>query len=322
MGLLLFYTCLQRIPNGKWQCPTCSVKSDSHGSKNNLDSISKRSRTKLTPRKSDVGNESVELDKMSSILGSSNLRKKRSSGKGKSSSSQPIQCIREKLVSVDVISSNKPRHSFSNGPAEGSSSILKADNDNQPELSSTAELKQTKSVSLVDSEKNEGNSEKKSGLSKNVGSTAKKVAPLLDAATRKDRKRKYKFYVGGNEKKPKNGENSRVISILEKQEAEENSASCQTKKLHPTHELKEKSSSSQASKPHNKLKSKENSVGPRTSRPQRKRKDVHVAAASLLKNDNETKIDTPLKDEVYIFLCLSASISSISHDVLVYLPVL
>lgn len=280
----------------------------SHDSKNNLDFISKRERTKLTQIKSDVGNESVDMDKMSSVLASSNLRKKRSSGKGKSSSSQPIQSIGEKLVPIDVVSSNKPSHRLSDGSVEGSSSILKVYNDNLPEM-----LKQTKSVSLaeasqasiVDSEKNEGTSEKKSGLSNNVGSPAKEVVPVLDAATRKDRKRKYKFYVGSNQKKPKNGEDSCAISILEKQEVEENSGSRQAKKVHLKCELKEKSSSFQASKTHKKRESKENSVGPRSSRPLRKRKDFSpVAAASLSKNDKDTEIEIPLEDEVYIYCCV------------------
>ncbi|WOG89550.1 hypothetical protein DCAR_0208788 [Daucus carota subsp. sativus] len=247
---------LKRIPNGKWQCPKCSVKSDSLDSRNNSDSVSKRARTKLTLKKSDADNGSVDMDKMSLILGSSNLRKKRSSGKGKSSSSQPLQSIGVKLVPVDVISSNKPTHLFSDGSAEGSSSILKVDNDNLPELSPTAALKQTESVSLVeasqasivDFEKNEGTSEKKSGQYNSVGSPAKEVAPVLDASTRKDRKRKFKFYVGSNQKKPIIGENSCAINILEKQEVEENSASRQTKKLHLKRGFKEKSFSSGASK--------------------------------------------------------------------------
>ncbi|KAK1375721.1 Chromatin remodeling complex subunit [Heracleum sosnowskyi] len=289
---------LKRIPNGKWQCPTCSV---SHDTKNNLDFISKRETTKLTQKDSDVGNGSVDMDQLSSVLGSSNLRKKRSSGKGKFSTSQAIHSIGEKLVPIDVVSSNKPGHLLSDGSVEGSSSILKVFNDNLPEMSPIAELKQTKSVSLaeasqaslVDSEKNEGTSEKNFGLSNNVGSPAKEVVPVLDAATRKDRKRKYKFYVGSNLKKTKNGEDSCAVSILEKQEAVENSASHQTKKLHLKRELKEKSSSFQ------KRESKENSVGPRRSRSHRKRKDVSpVAAASLSKNDKDTEKDIPLNDEM------------------------
>ncbi|KAK1395066.1 hypothetical protein POM88_014122 [Heracleum sosnowskyi] len=219
------------------------------------------------------------MDEISFILGSSNLQKKRSSGKGKSSSSKPIQSIREKLVPVDVFSNNnKTSHLFSDGSAEGSLSILKVDNGSLPEMSPRAALEQMKSVSLA-------------------GRHHKLALWILRIM--KELLRRNKFYVGDDQKKPKNGEDSCAFSMLEKQEREENSASCQAKKLHPKRELKEKYSGSQASKVHKKRSSKENSVAPRTSRPHRKHKDVsHVAAASLFEIDNDTKIDIPLKDEM------------------------
>ncbi|KAL1833871.1 hypothetical protein ACET3Z_003522 [Daucus carota] len=297
---------LKRIPNGKWECPTCSVKSDSQDLKNNSDPLPKRARTKTTLGKSDVGNRSVDTDKKSIILGSSKFQKNQSSSKGKSLSSHLTQSIGENLVSANVIPSNKPSRLSSDGSAEGSSPVLKVANDNLPELSPTATTKQAKSVSPTEAsgarlgtDKNEVIHEKMSDASNIVESPEKEVVPVLDAATRKFRKRKHKFYIDDNQKKPKAGKNSSAVNTLEKQE-EENSGSCQIKKPHSKPALKGKSSRTRASnKPQRKHVAEEKSFSSQPSRTRRKHKKVSDGApASLLKNDLSTEIDIPSRDEM------------------------
>lgn len=300
----MFYTTclLQRIPNGKWQCPTCSVKSDLHDLKNNSDPLPKRARTKITLRKSDVGNRSVDTDKKSN----------QSLSKRKSPTSHPIQSIGENPVSANVIPSKRPSRLSSDGSEEGSSPVLKVDNDNLPELPPISTPTQTKPVSPaeasragLDTDKNEDISEKKSGVYNIIESPEKEVVPVLDAATRKVRKRKHKFYISDIQKNPKTSKNSCAINTLEKHGEEGNSGSCQTKKPHPKPVLKEKSSSARVSKPQRKHMAEEKSVSSQMSKPRRNNKNVSLgAAASPLKNDIGADLDVTSRNEVKIsYVC-------------------
>lgn len=246
------------------------------------------------------------MDKKSSKLGSSKLQKNQSLGKGKSPSSHANQSIGENLLSANVIPSNKSSHLASDGSAEACSPDLKVDEDNLPELSPAATPKHTKSVSpaeaseaRMDTDKNEEISEKKPGVSNIVESPPKEVVPVLDAATRKVRKRKHKFYISEIQKKPKTGKKSCAINTSERHEEVKNSGSCQTKKPHLKPVLKEKPSSGRASKSQRKHMADEKSVSSQTSRPRRKHKEVsHGAAASLLKNDIGTEIDFRSREKV------------------------
>ncbi|CAL1402457.1 unnamed protein product [Linum trigynum] len=73
---------LKRIPMGKWQCPKCFQKNDPLKGISQLDSNSKRARTKLITTNSGV--KSSDADKASRLLGSSTLSRQRASNKGKS----------------------------------------------------------------------------------------------------------------------------------------------------------------------------------------------------------------------------------------------
>ncbi|XP_074333317.1 protein CHROMATIN REMODELING 4-like [Apium graveolens] len=297
---------LKRIPTGKWQCPTCSVKTVSRDLKNYSDPPPKRARTKIILKKSEAGNGSVDMDKKSSKLGSSKLQKNQLSGKGKSPSSHAIQSIEENRLSANVITSNKSSHLSSDGSAEDCSPDLKVDEKNLPELSPEATPKRTKSVSpaeaseaRIDTDKNEEISEKKSGVFNIVESPPKELVPVLDAATRKVRKRKHKFIISEIQKKPKTGKKSCAINTSEKHGEVENSGSCQTKKPHLKPVSKEKSSSARASKSQRKHVAEEKSVSSQTSRPRRKHKEIsHGAAASVLKNDIGTKIDIRSREKM------------------------
>ncbi|OWM87108.1 hypothetical protein CDL15_Pgr027043 [Punica granatum] len=72
---------LKRIPNGRWQCPKCCGESDSVELLSNLDSISKRARSKVVGTRP---TSSSGTKKMSLIFGGSVMSKKRSSSKMKS----------------------------------------------------------------------------------------------------------------------------------------------------------------------------------------------------------------------------------------------
>lgn len=160
---------------------------------------------------------------------------------------------------------------------------MKIDNDKKPELRRKATRKKTKSISLVegvlsqpsvvDSERNDETSERNSGLSPSSGSPTTKHVPELDAASRKARKRKIRFYVGGDYKKPRTDKNKCAANASPKRDSKVTSAT-----------------PSQYSKP------------------QRKCKQVKDGAfLSMLKSDTGAKKDTRLKDEVrtpFISTCI------------------
>lgn len=120
---------MKRIPNGKWQCPSCFEGKDQLKPINHLDPISKRARTKTVPTKSKGQINSLNLEKVSGLFGSKLISKKRSSSKGKSISTVGVKFFGKKLLSssVDETGSDKPIDPSLGSPMEGTSSCVDAD---------------------------------------------------------------------------------------------------------------------------------------------------------------------------------------------------
>lgn len=193
---------LQRIPSGEWQCPTCRPKSDSREETNVSDLISKRESVKVTLGKSEIGTKPVGTDRVPECCGSDIRGKKRSSGKGKSSSSLPKQSIEDKRESsvINEFPSVTPCRPSQDGSGEGSSSILKVDENKHKTKSVSLAEGVVSQSSIADSEKVEKASEKSSNFSLNNGSSTEVLVPVLDADIPNSRKRKRKVYVDEDEK--------------------------------------------------------------------------------------------------------------------------
>ncbi|KAL9329027.1 hypothetical protein ACSQ67_004030 [Phaseolus vulgaris] len=116
---------LKRIPNGKWQCPTCFEGKDQLKPMNHLDPISKRARTKTVPAKSKGQVNSLNLEKVSGLFGSKLISKKRSSSKGKSISTVGVKFFGKKLLSssVDETCNDKPVDPSLGSTMEGTSCV-------------------------------------------------------------------------------------------------------------------------------------------------------------------------------------------------------
>lgn len=113
---------LKRIPMGKWQCPSCFEENDQLKPLNNLDSISRRARTKTVPVKSKAGVNPVNLEKVSGIFGNKHISKKRST-KAKSISTMGGKFFGMKpvLSPVDATCSDKPMDPSLESCMEGTS---------------------------------------------------------------------------------------------------------------------------------------------------------------------------------------------------------
>lgn len=90
---------LKRAPTGKWLCPKCCEKTDPINSISHLESISKRARSKIINSKSHNVTRSPASERVSKILGSSMICKKRSSKQGKSNSAQEVESSEKEVVS-------------------------------------------------------------------------------------------------------------------------------------------------------------------------------------------------------------------------------
>ncbi|XP_050367230.1 protein CHROMATIN REMODELING 4 isoform X2 [Argentina anserina] len=135
---------LKRIPNGKWQCPNCSQKSDRPEPLNYLaDTISKRARTKVATSKAKAEIKSPEREKVSALFGNTIVAKKRSSSKGKA---QGFKSFKKKPFSqIDLSSSTKVSHSSAGGSLEGFSLSVNVGEENKsspspPDDSTTIKL--------------------------------------------------------------------------------------------------------------------------------------------------------------------------------------
>eukprot|EP00257_Ricinus_communis_P018738 XP_015577536.1 protein CHROMATIN REMODELING 4 [Ricinus communis] len=198
---------LKRIPMGKWQCPKCYQKSDPLKSITQLDSISKRARTKIISTNPKTGVRSCDTEKVSRLFGSSILSKRRSSSKGKSVLTLGVKSDeKETASSLDVSSNIKPNHQFLGGSIEATSSCVHDDDLKKPVASPPPDSPEKKSISLTEetltyskltkSEPNDETSDGKHDSSCNNGSPRKKIVLAIGAVSEKDRKRKHE---GNNE---------------------------------------------------------------------------------------------------------------------------
>ncbi|XP_024030153.1 protein CHROMATIN REMODELING 4 isoform X2 [Morus notabilis] len=170
---------LKRIPMGKWQCPNCQ-KGVLLEPTSNLDTISKRARTKIVTTKSGSGIKSPEREKISRIFGNTIIAKKRSSSKGKSILSHGVKSPEKKLVSsqVDKSSSVKSGNLLDDAPLAGYSSL-----------------------------------EVKPSLSCNNASEGNTVVLAISAKAEETRKRKHKANDEKSQKKSRNDKGKGVVSI-------------------------------------------------------------------------------------------------------------
>ena len=125
---------MQRIPNGKWQCPNCCKKSDRPEPLNYLaDTISKRARTKTATSKAKAEIKSPEKEKVSQIFGDTIVAKKRSSSKGKARGVKSFQ--KKPFSQIDLPTSTKAGHSSAGGSVEGISLSVNVGNEIRSNLS-------------------------------------------------------------------------------------------------------------------------------------------------------------------------------------------
>ncbi|XP_065852202.1 protein CHROMATIN REMODELING 4 isoform X2 [Euphorbia lathyris] len=208
---------LKRIPNGKWQCPKCYQKNDPLKSITQLDSISKRARTKIVSTNSKTGVRSSDTDKVSRLFGTSILSKQRSSSKGKSVLTLGVKSgEKEPDSSMDLSSSNKPSDPSIVSSIVGNSSCVNVDDTKKPDVTLPESPLDEKSISLAEeslshskltkSESNEEASDRKNDLSCSNESPRKKIVLAIGAATKKDRKRKHKGNNGGSIKRHRTDE--------------------------------------------------------------------------------------------------------------------
>ncbi|KAK4368281.1 hypothetical protein RND71_012073 [Anisodus tanguticus] len=203
---------LKRIPTGKWECPSCYQKNDTLESVNPLDTVSKRARTKVTGGKAKDERKSSGISKVSLIFGSSIPGKRRSSSKEKAPLSHRSQLEKLGSSSNDVSYDIKQTHHSQDGAADGSSSYTGVDKEKEVppsdtpaeedvpsadlplEKSSSAMNDTTPFLNMTDSKTNEKASGKKPDLPSSDRSPGGEPVAVLEAASRKDRKRKPNFY--------------------------------------------------------------------------------------------------------------------------------
>jgi hypothetical protein len=234
---------VKRIPMGKWQCPTCcQKKNDPLKPISQLDSISKRARTKTVTGKSKTGIQSSDMEKVSRIFGSSIIAKKRSSSKGKS-----VKLLEKKPVSsqIDVSCSTKPSHR-SLALLEGSSSSVNVDDEKKSNLSqmepppvdrkSTSPAKEISSHSKVtNSEATDETPKEKPDLSSNDVSPEKQLVLAISAAKMEHRKRKLKVNDGNSEKKRRTDKGKFRVNTSKKRGSKANTSSPGNSKSHQKH---------------------------------------------------------------------------------------
>jgi hypothetical protein len=232
---------VKRIPMGKWQCPNCCQKIDPLKPISQLDSISKRARTKIVTGKSKTGIQSSDMEKVSRIFGSSIIAKKRSSSKGKS-----VKLLEKKPVSsqIDVLCNTKPSHR-SLALLEGSSSSVNVDDEKKYNLSqmeppvdrkSASPAKEISSNSKVtNSEATDEAPKGNADLSSNDVSPGKTLVLAISAATMKHRKRKQKVNDDNSEKKRRTDKGKFRVSTSKKRGSKANTSSPGNSKSHQKH---------------------------------------------------------------------------------------
>ncbi|TKY59675.1 CHROMATIN REMODELING 4 [Spatholobus suberectus] len=215
---------LKRIPNGKWQCPSCFEGNDQLKPINHLDPISKRARTKIVTAKSKGQVNSLNLEKVSGLFGSKLISKKRSSSKGKSISTMGVKFFEKKLSSfpADETCSNKPMDPSVGSPMEGTSSCVDADAKKlslSPIVSpmdrkSTSPAKEVLSLSKITNlEANDEQLEGKTDLSCNKIPLRKTLVLAIAASGEEVRKRKNKVVnVNTSQKKQRTEKGKKIVN--------------------------------------------------------------------------------------------------------------
>jgi len=214
---------LKRIPNGKWQCPSCFEGKDQLKPINHLDPISKRARTKTVPAKSKGQVNSLNLEKVSGLFGSKLISKKRSSSKGKSISTVGVKFFGKKLLSssVDETGSDKPIDASLGSPMEGTSSCVDADEkkssmsptDSPVDRKSTSPAKVVLSPSkITDLEANDEQLEGKTSSPCNKIPLRKPLVLAIAASGEDVRKRKNKVNDNTSQKKQKTEKGKKIVN--------------------------------------------------------------------------------------------------------------
>ncbi|KNA15017.1 hypothetical protein SOVF_102070 [Spinacia oleracea] len=217
---------LKRIPNGKWQCPTCLQKIDSSDSISPQDLMPKRSRTINLSDKLKDGDKPSGTFKVSQFLGRS-IGKKRSSSKRKSGLRDGGQSVK-KLESPRIDGSSCSRMGpVSHDGSLGVSSPCESADGEKKLRTATQDIEKISDSSAADRKSNclvedklslpmhtnpELKSETVKGtdvMSDKIQCTAKNIATALGVVS-EARKRKHKPSKDGNKKKSKisNGEHS------------------------------------------------------------------------------------------------------------------
>ncbi|KAK7359611.1 hypothetical protein VNO77_01572 [Canavalia gladiata] len=214
---------LKRIPNGKWQCPSCFEGHDQLKPINHLDSISKRARTKIVSTKSKGEVNSLNLEKVSGLFGNKLISRKRSSSKGKSTSTMGVKFFGNKLSSspIDATCSNKPIDPSLGSPMEGTLSYVDAD-EKKLNLSPTVSPMDRKSASpakevlpvskITNLEANDEQLEGKTDLSCNKFPLRKTLVLAIAAGGEEVRKRKNKVNDNTSQKKRRTEKGKKIIN--------------------------------------------------------------------------------------------------------------
>ncbi|KAG5057853.1 hypothetical protein AAZX31_05G121100 [Glycine max] len=210
---------LKRIPNGKWQCPSCFEGKDQRMPINHLDPISKRARTKIVTTKSKDQVSSLNLEK---VFGTKLISKKRSSSKGKPISSMGANFFGKNLLSspADETCSNKPIDPSLESPMEGTSSGVNADEkklslastESPMDRKSTSPAKEDEPLSKITSlEANDEQLEGKTDLSCNKIPLRKTLVLAIAASGEEVRKRKNKVVNDNTSQKKRKTEKGKKI---------------------------------------------------------------------------------------------------------------
>lgn len=215
----LGFCLLKRIPNGKWQCPSCFEGKDQRMPINHLDPISKRARTKIVTTKSKDQVSSLNLEK---VFGTKLISKKRSSSKGKPISSMGANFFGKNLLSspADETCSNKPIDPSLESPMEGTSSGVNADEkklslastESPMDRKSTSPAKEDEPLSKITSlEANDEQLEGKTDLSCNKIPLRKTLVLAIAASGEEVRKRKNKVVNDNTSQKKRKAEKGKKI---------------------------------------------------------------------------------------------------------------
>ncbi|GFP84182.1 protein chromatin remodeling 4 [Phtheirospermum japonicum] len=205
---------LKRIPKGKWKCPTCCQQQGCMDSTCNLDPTTKRTRTKIIFRRSNIEAGSSENEKATQVSSETPiLGKKKKSAKGKSKSSllRRSQTADELDCSLNDLCSNEQSKRLQDGSLDASPSDDVGVNrkklvDIQSEKSTSPD-KGLLLSSLLKKKKQKKKSNTKGESSEIKQASPEKLSPgkepvlALEVATLTARKRKRKTYSHESEKK-------------------------------------------------------------------------------------------------------------------------